>query len=258
MSSNGDAMPGGEVMERGVETDIMRETLESCASMEIRQYRRGWWQEFFCCQARSDFEFLNGKDGKDGNDIVATSQEDFRFVSRCCLGPCHAFDMMIKDPKSNTTFLEINRPFRCCPGTGKCLCNQEAQVFNGEEYLGEIKEMCWWCVPRFKIKNSDDKGVYMIQPPTCCNGMCVDCCARNSCPYGFCMIPCDVYPMVKGVVGDTPVARMAKIPKKGFKECYNEINYYKVDFPDGATAEDKGLLLGSSILINAVYFEHSE
>jgi hypothetical protein len=51
---------------------------------------------------------------------------------------------------------------------------------------------------------------------------------------------------------------MAKIPKKTLKECYNEINYYKIDFPDNATTDRKGLLLGSSILINALYFEHSE
>jgi hypothetical protein len=51
---------------------------------------------------------------------------------------------------------------------------------------------------------------------------------------------------------------MAKIPKKSFKEVYNEINYYKVDFPDNATIDEKGLLLGSSILINALYFEHTE
>jgi hypothetical protein len=51
---------------------------------------------------------------------------------------------------------------------------------------------------------------------------------------------------------------MAKIPKKTFKEVFNEINYYKIDFPDNATTDRKGLLLGSSILINALYFEHTE
>ena len=52
--------------------------------------------------------------------------------------------------------------------------------------------------------------------------------------------------------------RMAKIPKQTLRECYNEINYYKVDFPENATTDQKGLLLGSSILVNALYFEHSE
>ena len=51
---------------------------------------------------------------------------------------------------------------------------------------------------------------------------------------------------------------MAKIPKATFKEVFNEINNYKIDFPNSATTKEKGLLLGSSILINALYFEHSE
>jgi len=240
-------------MDRGSEKDVMRETLGSCDSMEIRHYRRGWWQEFFCFQTKSNFEYYNGK------ELVARSKEDFSYVCRCCFGPCHAFDMTILDANEKE-FLEINRPFRCCPGTGKCMCNQEASIFSGDDYLGDVRETCWWCVPNFKVRNEDEKGVYMISPPTCCFNMCVNCCpgGQNTCPYGFCMIPCDVYLIENDVVGLEPVARMAKIPKDSFKECFNEINYYKVDFPDGATVSDKGLLLGSSILINAVYFEHSE
>ena len=52
--------------------------------------------------------------------------------------------------------------------------------------------------------------------------------------------------------------RMAKIPKKTLRETYNETNYYKIQFPNDATTNQKGLLLGSSILINALYFENSE
>lgn len=51
---------------------------------------------------------------------------------------------------------------------------------------------------------------------------------------------------------------MAKIPKKNFRDVFNETNYYKIDFPKEATANQKGLLLGSSMLINALYFENSE
>jgi len=73
------------------------------------------------------------------------------------------------------------------------------------------------------------------------------------------MIPCDVYAVDKnGFEIQEKVGTMAKIPKKTFKECFNEINYYKVDFPETATNDEKGLLVGSSILVNALYFEHSE
>jgi len=68
------------------------------------------------------------------------------------------------------------------------------------------------------------------------------------------LLPVSILLITKLVCSGT----MAKIPKKSFKEVYNEINYYKVDFPDNATIDEKGLLLGSSILINALYFEHTE
>jgi len=245
---------GGEKMDRGVGNDTLAETMESCDSMEIRHYRRGWWQEFFCCQTKSKFEYKIGK------KIVARSKEDFSFPCRCLFGPCHPFDMTIYNAESEEDFLEINRPFRCCMGTGKCVCNQEATIFSGEEHMGDIQESCWWFVPEFRVFDPSEKGVYIVRPPTCCFDGCVNCCPGGEdpcCPFGFCMIPCEVYAMENGFQGKL-VGKMAKIPKKTFKECYNEINYYKVDFPDNATTDQKGLLLGSSILINALYFEHSE
>lgn len=51
---------------------------------------------------------------------------------------------------------------------------------------------------------------------------------------------------------------MAKIPKETFRDTFNEINYYEIDFPEGASVNQKGLLTGASLLINAVYFENSE
>jgi len=242
-------------MDRGLGTEAMRKTLGSLDSMEVRHYRRGWMQEFFCCISKSDFHYLNEK-----KEIVAKSKEDFTFVCRCCIGPCHAFDMTIADTNSQSDFIEVNRPARCCMGTGKLCCNQEATVFSGDEHLGDIRESCWCCVPSFKVKDQNEKGVYMIRPPTCCFGGCVNCCkgGKSPCPHGCCMIPCEVYALENGFEGKEPVGMMAKIPKKTLRECYNEINYYKIDFPDNATTDRKGLLLGSSILINALYFEHSE
>mmetsp|Transcript_33992 Transcript_33992/g.80021 ORF Transcript_33992/g.80021 Transcript_33992/m.80021 type:complete len:262 (-) Transcript_33992:131-916(-) len=249
-----DVAPGSESMDRGLVTDAMSNTLESCETMEIRHYRRGWIQEFFCCITRSDFKFFN--EGKK----VATSKEDFAFVCRCCFGPCHPFDMTIKDKETDTQFLEINRPSRCCMGTTKCCCRQEATIFSGDEHLGDIQETCWCCVPKFKVYDQDENELYIIRPPTCCGNMCIDCMPDEKCPcpHGCCMIPCDVYTIQNGAEGFKPIGRMAKIPKKTFKETFNEINYYKVDFPQDATTNEKGLLLGSSLLINALYFEHSE
>mmetsp|Transcript_6482 Transcript_6482/g.15761 ORF Transcript_6482/g.15761 Transcript_6482/m.15761 type:complete len:253 (-) Transcript_6482:156-914(-) len=247
--------PAVEKMDRGLGNEQMNATLGGCETMEIRHYRRGWMQEFFCCVTRSDFKYLIG------GEQVAKSKEDFSFFCRCCFAPCHSFDMIIEDTKSDSDLIEINRPSRCCMATGKLCCLQEASIFSGEEHLGDIKENCWWFVPSFKVTDPNDKKLYMIHPPTCCFGGCVNCCPGGSCPcpHGCCMIPCDVYAVDKnGFEIQEKVGTMAKIPKKTFKECFNEINYYKVDFPETATNDEKGLLVGSSILVNALYFEHSE
>lgn len=59
--------------------------------------------------------------------------------------------------------------------------------------------------------------------------------------------------------GNAPyIGRMAKIPKENFCDVYNETSYVEVDFPEGASSQQKGLLLGSYLLINALFFEHSE
>jgi len=51
---------------------------------------------------------------------------------------------------------------------------------------------------------------------------------------------------------------MAKIPKDTFGDVFNEMQTYELEFPEDASKERKGLLLGSSLLINALFFEGSE
>lgn len=176
----------GEKMDRG--TDALKSKLQSCERLEIRQGRRGWLQECLCCVTKSDFKYL------DGDKTIAQSKEVFSFLCRCCCAPHHAFDMTIKEPDSENELLEINRPFRMCLGTCKCCCKQEATIFSGEDHLGDIRESWWWFVPQFKVYDHTDEEIYIIHPPTCCGGVCVDCYADgHPCPHGCCIVPCDVY-----------------------------------------------------------------
>lgn len=242
----------GEKMDRG--TDSLKAKLQSCEKLEVRQGRRGWLQECLCCITKSDFTYL------DGEKEIARSKEEFNFLCRCCFAPDHAFDMTVKEADSENELIEINRPYRMCLGTCKCCCKQEATIFSGEDDLGEIRETWWWFVPQFKVYDHNDDELYIIHPKTCVGGMCVDCFADgNPCPHGCCIIPCQVY---AGNTPDTneaePIGRLAKIPKETFCDTYNETNYYEIEFPEGSSAAQKGLLLGSSLLINAIYFENSE
>jgi hypothetical protein len=51
---------------------------------------------------------------------------------------------------------------------------------------------------------------------------------------------------------------MAKIPKERFWDVYNETSFVELQFPEDATPHQKGLLLGSYLLINSLFFEGSE
>ena len=116
-------------------------------------------------------------------------------------------------------------------------------------------------VPQWKVYDENKKPVYKIHPPTCMCGMCINCCVEgHCCPFGCCLIPCRIYPASQNDTdGNAPsIGRMAKIPKKRFCDVYNETSFVELQFPDSATPKQKGLLLGSYLLINALFFEGSE
>eukprot|EP00529_Nitzschia_sp_RCC80_P035284 CAMPEP_0113463878 /NCGR_PEP_ID=MMETSP0014_2-20120614/12899_1 /TAXON_ID=2857 /ORGANISM="Nitzschia sp." /LENGTH=174 /DNA_ID=CAMNT_0000355915 /DNA_START=487 /DNA_END=1011 /DNA_ORIENTATION=+ /assembly_acc=CAM_ASM_000159 len=164
------------------------------------------------------------------------------------------------DSEEETEILTVNRSFQCCPGTCKCCWYQQADISSGGNDLGEIRETWYWCVPQMKVYDHNDDPAYIIHPPTCCGGACIDCFSEgNPCPHGCCLVPCDIYATDGQNTNDAErIGRMAKIPKETCWDVFEETNYYEVDFPEDATVQQKGLLLGSSILINALYFEHSE
>ena len=120
-----------------------------------------------------------------------------------------------------------------------------------------------YSVPQFKVYDHDDQTVYLIHPPTCMGGMCIDFFTEgNPCTHGCCKIPFRIYPADQAGAtngSDAPyVGIMKKIPKENFCDVYNERSYVEVQMPEGATTNQKGLLLGSFLLVNALYFEGSE
>lgn len=116
-------------------------------------------------------------------------------------------------------------------------------------------------VPQFKIYDHDDETVYIVHPPTCCNGVCMDCFTEgNPCPFGCLKIPLRIYPAdAEETNGDAPyVGKMLKIPKEKCCDVFHETSYVEIQFPEDSTTNQKGLLLGSFLLLNALFFEGSE
>ncbi|KAI2492002.1 phospholipid scramblase [Fragilaria crotonensis] len=241
-----------EKMDRG--NDILKAHVSDAQTMSIRQTRRGWLQECLGCEARTEFKIFIG-----GNQI-AHALEDADCCCRLCCSQIHPFTMVVKEANTEAEMITVDRPFRCSFGSCKCCCYQEATVTSGGQELGSMKEDCFLCVPSFKIMAPDGNPIYMVHPPTCCCGCCVNGCTEGNpcCGRGCCKVPFHVFPASQDETdGDAPyVGKILKAPKSISVEVFTEANAFDVTFPTGATPQEKGLLMGSAIFISANFFEN--
>ena len=149
----------------------------------------------------------------------------------------------------------------CAIGGCKCCCYQEMTITSGGQELGSLKEDCWYCVPSFQASGPDGQPLYKIHPPTCCMGICPNCCTEgNPCGKGCCKVPFWVFPANQLVTdGDAPyIGKILKKPKSLATELFTDANAFDITFPDKATVAEKGVLLGSSFFINSNFFEGNQ
>lgn len=221
----------------------------------IRQTRRGCLQECLGCEAKTEFKFF--KEGETKNEF-ATGLEDSNLCCRLCCAPNHSFKMSVKETGTNAQLLSVDRPFACSVSPCKCCCRQKMTVTGDGTQLGSIKETFWCCVPRFVVDDETGKEIYKLHQPTCCGGMCVNCCAEgNPCGKGCCKSSFRVYPASQDETdGDSPYDGVILVlPKSAATELFTDANAFEVTYPDGASRKEKALLTGSAIFFNAVFFE---
>lgn len=222
--------------------------------MEIRQTKRGWFQELCGCEARTEFKWFKEQ------EQFAISLEDASCCCRFFCAPNHPFKMNVKELNTEAELLSVDRPCRCPMGGCKCCCYQEASISSGGNLLGNIKEACYFCVPQFNITNDKKEHLYIMHQPTCCCGCCVNCWAEgNPCTRkGCCKVSFRVYPASqKGkTTGDNDyVGLIMKKPKSTMVEIFTDADVFDVTFPDDATNDQKAILAGTAIFINANFFE---
>ncbi|KAL7487032.1 hypothetical protein ACHAW6_012628 [Cyclotella cf. meneghiniana] len=244
-------------MDRG--TNRLLEThLMPAQTLSIRQTRLGWFQECLGCEAKGEFKFF--KEGQYPNEF-ATAIEDSGFCIRCCCAPCHPFKMTVAETGTNAELLSMDRPCACCVGACKCCCYQKMSVTSAGQNIGSIEEQCFCCVPRFVAYGGDGEKLYKIHSPTCCCGMCIDCCAEgNPCGKGCCKVSFRIYPASQAKTdGDAPyLGVILKKPKSLATELFTSANAFDLTFPENASANQKALLVGSAIFFNVNFFERQQ
>mmetsp|Transcript_8160 Transcript_8160/g.23459 ORF Transcript_8160/g.23459 Transcript_8160/m.23459 type:complete len:255 (+) Transcript_8160:115-879(+) len=244
-------MQSNKMEDRG--SNALKSHLTNCSRMDVRQTRRGWCQELLGCEARTEFKYFD-----ENANHVFTSLEDASCMCRFCCAPMHPYVMQVKELNTDAEIITVDRPFRCLPSGCKCCCYQEATFTSGGNTLGSIKEDCWYCVPSFKLLDESGAPIFKIHQPTCCAGMCVNCCAEgNPCGKGCCKESFRVYPADQAQTdGDAPyLGHIMKKPKSLMTEIFTDSNAFECHFPDSSSADQKGMLLGVTIFLNTNFFE---
>lgn len=247
-------------MERG-EDQLSKHFGDDTKAISIRQTRKGWCVQCFCgCEVVDEFKWFNITDGK--NDQFSTSLEESSCLARVCCSQCHEFKMVAKEEGSGEEVLSMFRPWACGPGPCKCCCYQKMEFSQKGKKLGEIEELCFWCVPRMRINDASGKPVYKVHSPTCCFGVCVNCCAEGNCccGKGCCKVPFHIFPHDQEDTdnGAPHAGKILKLPKSLTVELLSDAEAFDVTFPEDATTVQKAIIAGSAIFINATFFEGQE
>jgi len=256
-----------------------KEWMDRSQEFLVTQTTKGWFQECCGCDANSQFKFvING-------EHVGMIDERSSCCNRFCCGNNRWwYTRMVagtnKDSEENDklpALLNFYRPYRCVKGPCKCCCYQEVLTMDGAgNFLGGVKEQFWCCVPKFTVMNEKQEAVYDIHQPTCCGGQCVNCCAEGCCN---CRIPFYMYPpggddesmlnasgatKAEDAKGEVARAQICKIWYKNdflkglATELFTDADKFEMKAPDGADHQMKAVLVGTTLMINQVFFERGD
>ena len=217
----------------------------------LTQRRKGWFQECFGCQAKTEFNYYDANKNR-----VATSIAESECCERTCCPQCYAFNTDIKSSISQQTLLTVKHPFVCGPGSCKCCKSWRAnvQIFSGGEHIGDVTEEWYYCVPKFAVNDAKNGPVFKLHEPTCCAGWCVNCCAAGCCN---CKRPFHVFPYSQEKTdGDVMPAGVIMKDEISFKDfILSDAQKFGVTFPETSTPQQRALLIGAAILVNFSFFE---
>jgi len=246
-------------MERYGEGELFFGALTPHDSLMVCQTRKGCCQTCCGCDANEDFQVRTrvGKE-KAGDEIFHIREETGCCVRFFC-GSNRPWAMQMNQGTSMSgtdPLLQFERPCRCPMACGKCCCYQEVEIFsadsngNAKTPLGHVTESCWFCVPSFNMYDETGRKEATINQPTCCGGMCVNCCAQGCCN---CRIPFYIFMEPDHVHN----GEITKVWGGLFNELI-DVDKFECKFPAVATPAAKARYIGATLMINQLFFERQK
>lgn len=198
-----------------------------------------------------------------GYQQFAVSRDEASGCCRTCCAQCHPYTMQVTEQATLDTselvhpeLLTIHVP---CPSL--ICCMMEASFTSGGQALGSAKEIpCSSCVPSFRVYDSSGEPLYLLRPPTCCCGQCMNCCSQadgNACCKPSFQVSPTGQPHAGGprIFGDA-IGKIYQEPKSGVSAVYGPLDPLDVQviFPNSSTPEQKAMLVGTGIFLNYLFF----
>eukprot|EP01114_Cavostelium_apophysatum_P003280 TRINITY_DN1308_c0_g1_i2.p1 TRINITY_DN1308_c0_g1~~TRINITY_DN1308_c0_g1_i2.p1 ORF type:complete len:278 (-),score=42.85 TRINITY_DN1308_c0_g1_i2:57-890(-) len=217
-------------------------------SLLVKQKPKGICMEVvFGCEVKNEYGIYNPHVGG-GKILVA--KEHSSCSGRFFCGPSRSFEMSV-NTMDDQEVIRFVRPFHGRKGGLFCCCMefcfQVMRVYagagcagNAGASLGYIRENYSACSAVFSVFNDNDDEIYKI--------------------IGG---PCQIGTYTMGIFDrridtDAPVGTISKQWSGAFRELFTDYDNFFITFPVHATAAERALLFGATILLDFLYFEQNK
>jgi len=243
----------------------------------VKQTPRGWLQELFGCQARTEYKISRLDDnfesvlsGVPGSVFFREAEQKYPNQlysleeSNACMriflreGRPMVVKVSTGSEEGGSPVVEYHKP--CGLSAGACCMLPEftTKLPDGTEINAmKVKFKCCTPVPEFSYQEPVGKEVYNIHPPKCCGGFCIKFeCGKGKCgtlPFYFWDPATGEQIFNKADEEFPPQIRMLRTSMA--KACCTQANNYAIKFPKDATPEQKAGLLGLTFLVDTAFFE---
>lgn len=249
------------------------QNLDPKPGLLVKQTMKGCIQECMGCEANReykiaymDWSLLDGfflkKGALEAPDEYYVADES-SFLQRLCCPAYRSWVINVSEGanEGGPLMATYKKDFSCHPNCCCMLPRQVTMTPDGRE-LNSTRVICKCCspMPQFAYEENGT-DVYIIRPPLCCLGMCVQPECSKGCkrcmalPYYY--YDAETGERCKG--GDDNSEPMIMKVWSGFKkECCSTADNFAVIYPLGITPERKLGLLGATFMLDFVVFERQQ